>query len=72
VGRADAVFRPGQWEYGAELWCWWRPSKQCRDRNVVPGGFHHPGCDMAECPICTEQQLMCGCRYDEDGPDDDA
>lgn len=57
--------------YGAEVWRRWRPSKRCGDCNVVPGAFHHPGCDMAECPICSEQQLMCGCRYDEDGPDDD-
>jgi hypothetical protein len=57
--------------YGGEFWRKWRPSKRCGDCNVVPGGFHHLGCDMAECPICGEQQLMCGCSYDEDGPDDE-
>ena len=39
---------------------------RCHDCGVQMGGFHHPGCDMAECPRCREQLLGCGCRFDED------
>jgi hypothetical protein len=35
------------------------------------GGLHHLGCDMQICPCCGGQLLSCGCRFDEDGPDDD-
>ena len=31
--------------------------------------MHHPGCDMERCPLCRQQALMCGCRFDEDGPE---
>lgn len=44
---------------------------RCGDCGVVPGGFHHPGCDMAECPACRRQLLSCGCRFDEDGDEDE-
>ncbi len=46
-----------------------RPSRRCKDCGVAPGGFHHLGCDVAECPSCGCQALSCGCRFDEDGPD---
>lgn len=26
--------------------------KRCHDCNVLPGYFHHPGCDVEECPRC--------------------
>ena len=43
-----------------------RPTERCHDCAVRPGGFHHPGCDMEECPICGDQMLMCGCGFDEE------
>ena len=34
---------------------------RCHDCNVVPGAFHHPGCDWEECPRCRGQIISCGC-----------
>ena len=39
--------------------------------GVLPGGLHHLGCDILECPSCGGQLLGGDCRYDEDGPDED-
>lgn len=44
---------------------------RCHDCGVARGGHHHPGCDMQRCPLCRGQMTTCGCRFDEDGPDDD-
>lgn len=41
-------------------------NEQCHDCGVEAGGYHHPGCDMAECPFCGGQYLACGCRTNED------
>ena len=35
--------------------------KRCHDCNVISGGFHHPGCDMEQCPKCGGQLISCGC-----------
>lgn len=43
----------------------------CGDCGAPPGGHHHPGCDQADCPVCGRQMFSCGCRFDEDGPDED-
>ena len=44
---------------------------KCHDCGVAPGGFHHLGCDLQRCPLCRRQMMTCGCRFDEDGPDED-
>ena len=43
---------------------------RCHDCNVVPGAYHHPGCDMERCPRCGGQLISCGCLDEEnkDGP----
>ena len=45
--------------------------ERCGDCGVTVGGVHHPGCDLADCPVCGCQMFSCGCRFDEDGPDDE-
>ncbi len=42
---------------------------RCHDCGVLLGGFHHAGCDMAECPRCHGQLLTCECLGQ---PDDDS
>ena len=34
---------------------------RCHDCGVLPGEFHHPNCDVEECPRCHQQRLGCGC-----------
>lgn len=45
-------------------------SSRCHDCGVLPGGFHHLGCDIQRCPMCDERMISCGCRFDEDEEDD--
>lgn len=49
----------------------WSALSRCPDCGVLRGRFHHLGCDVQRCPLCRGQMITCGCRYDEDGPDDD-
>lgn len=44
---------------------------RCGDCGTPPGGIHHPGCCAERCPVCRGQAMTCGCRFDEDGPDDE-
>ena len=44
--------------------------RRCHDCGVEPGGFHHLGCDWAECPHCGGQLFSCTCPFDEFHSDD--
>ncbi len=33
----------------------------CHDCNVLPGQYHHFGCDWESCPICGRQAAGCEC-----------
>ena len=44
---------------------------RCGDCGVLPGGFHHLGCDLQPCPRCHRQLLSCDCRFDELGGEED-
>ena len=59
-GKAFALIR-----FGSERPRW--GGKRCSDCGVHRGGFHHPGCDDAQCPACRVQQISCGCCFDEWG-----
>ena len=39
---------------------------RCHDCGVKHGGFHHPGCDVEQCPRCKGQLISCGCFWEED------
>lgn len=43
---------------------------RCHDCGVLVGGFHHPGCDVGECPRCHGQLLTCDCLGDQEGYDE--
>ncbi len=49
--------------YGKEVKYWEDrpPPERCHDCNCAVGGFHHPGCDMEQCPKCSSQLIGCGC-----------
>ena len=57
--------------FGSEPGPYGSRAAQCGDCGVVRGGLHHLGCDLQTCPRCGGQLLSCGCRFDEDGPEDD-
>ena len=40
---------------------------KCHDCGVLPGKFHHPGCDMEQCPKCGEQAISCDDLNDWEG-----
>lgn len=58
VGRAHDPIR-----WGSERWQRRRrmPTAACGDCGTPPGGVHHHGCDMEECPRCGDQAISCGC-----------
>lgn len=57
--------------YGAESGWVGRMRGPCGDCGVKRDGWHHPGCDLQQCPRCRGQMLSCDCRYDEDGDEPD-
>jgi hypothetical protein len=54
-------------KYGEEK-RWPKPqdnNHRCHDCGIKPGGYHHPGCDVEECPACHGQIISCGCLDEE-------
>lgn len=33
----------------------------CPECGVGLGGYHHPGCEFEECPVCGGQFVLCFC-----------
>jgi hypothetical protein len=40
--------------------------RRCGDCGCMPGNYHHPGCDIEECPRCHGQLFSCDCLVEED------
>ncbi len=56
-GRAYAPIPYGEEHRSRGGYQWYR----CSDCGVARGGFHHPACDIEECPRCHQQLIACGC-----------
>lgn len=41
----------------------WRPRQRCGDCGTLPGGVHHHGCDLEQCPRCFGQSITCDCLW---------
>lgn len=49
---------------------WGQDGKRCHDCGAKPGYYHHPGCDVEECPGCGGQLWGCECvLYDKEVED---
>jgi hypothetical protein len=65
----DGVVRE-RLRYGQEPEDWGAVSgRPCGDCGCPPGGFHHVGCDVEHCALCSEQVLTCGCASLDDAFD---
>jgi hypothetical protein len=59
----------GRIPFGSESddWTFDGLTSVCGVCGVPLGSFHHPGCDVEECPKCHEQLLICDCERNHDG-----
>lgn len=37
------------------------PYGRCSDCGIKHGNYHHPHCDIEQCPRCKDQLLSCDC-----------
>lgn len=51
-------------KFGDEKNTDYKDLERCYDCNVVKGGFHHSGCEVEECPRCSNPILICRCPGD--------
>ncbi len=49
---------PGQRHHGVLI----GDPPRCHDCAVLPGHYHHVGCDWEECPRCHGQLIGCDCE----------
>ena len=49
--------------YGEELDT--EPAGKCHDCGAFPGQYHHPSCDIEQCPRCGGQYALCECITEE-------
>ena len=48
---------PGQYHHGVLI----GDPPRCHDCGVLPGSYHHVGCDWEDCPRCHSQLQGCEC-----------
>ena len=48
------------------------PRCACSECAVLPGQFHHPGCDTEQCPRCRMLIRDCACASNEAAGEDDS
>ena len=61
IQLVDGIYSPIPWGSESDDW----GNGTCGDCGVQPGGFHHHGCDIEECPRCHGQVLSCDCGAPE-------
>lgn len=44
---------------------------RCSDCGCFTDNFHHPGCDVEECPRCHRQFISCDCNWGGEGEEED-
>ncbi|OLC27403.1 MAG: hypothetical protein AUH69_06265 [Actinobacteria bacterium 13_1_40CM_4_65_12] len=60
----DETFKPIA--YGSETIWPMGFTGACGDCGVAPGGTHHFGCDIEQCPRCGDQLISCDCAEEFD------
>jgi hypothetical protein len=68
--RGGIVFEPIRWGDEKRRHPW--PAKgPCGDCGTPPGGVHHLGCDVDQCPLCYGQSFLCGCWFDDEDEEEE-
>jgi len=60
VVLADGEHKAIPW--GEEVPSW--EGEDCHDCGVPKSGYHHPGCDVEQCPRCFWQLISCSCAHE--------
>jgi hypothetical protein len=65
-GTLSSIRYGDETRYGDDFAKDYKSDKRCHDCNVLLNNYHHPGCDMEECPKCCRQLISCGCLDDSE------
>ena len=61
IELVDGTYQRIRWGDEKDDW----GSGRCGDCGVQPNGIHHFGCDIEQCPRCSDQLRSCDCMVDE-------
>lgn len=62
IEHSGKNYAPVRFGHEKAAMVWITEFSKCPDCAVKKGGYHHPGCDCEECPVCGGQLLSCGCN----------